>query len=164
MNPDPDPVDPMTDLLAVDSWEALSVLPDGTIISWLRIPGDPTSRAIAFLRRDVDPETGDDLHWITPGGWEPMSPAQAAMTYPVSIVRIPGIDNAPADATEWVETEGYAAQIAADTRRACLQMAVRWTAPLNAARNSAFTGTLFDVAEAFAGYIREGRVDVRVSQ
>lgn len=156
MNPDPDPVDPMTDLLAVDSWEALSVLPDGTIISWLRIPGDPTSRAIAFLRRDVDPETGDDLHWISPGGWEPMSPAQAAVTYPVTIIRIPGIDNAPANAAEWVMTDDYAAQISADTRRACLQMAVKWTAPMNAASGAASTSQLFAVAETFANYIRTG--------
>lgn len=31
----------------------LRTLPDGTIISWLRVPGDRTSEAVAFVRREV---------------------------------------------------------------------------------------------------------------
>lgn len=32
----------------------VSALPDGSVISWLRVPGDPSSAAVAFVRRQAD--------------------------------------------------------------------------------------------------------------
>lgn len=54
----------------------LRTLPDGTIISWLRVPGDRTSsEAVAFVRREVSNGSGFpqvDV-WISPGGWDPQT-------------------------------------------------------------------------------------------
>jgi hypothetical protein len=65
----------------------LKVVPDGTVISWLRIPGDHTSEAVAFVRRETDPETGKPVIWITPGGWSPHTIESAGVTFPCSVVR-----------------------------------------------------------------------------
>lgn len=68
----------------------LETLPDGTIITWLRIPGDDTSEAVAFVRRETDPvQNGgiDHVVWITPGGWQPMSPEEAGINYPCRVIR-----------------------------------------------------------------------------
>jgi len=77
----------------------LRVVPDGTIISWLRIPGDPTSEAVAFVRREVAYPTPEyaAAHprdtkpevtvWISPGGWDPQTIASAGVTFPCQVVR-----------------------------------------------------------------------------
>lgn len=77
----------------------LEALPDGTIISWLRIPGDPTSAAVAFVRVEVEDlgpcgpfdTSGNDCGterttWISPGGWDPQTPESAGITYPAQVV------------------------------------------------------------------------------
>ena len=66
--------------------EHLRTLPDGTIITWLRIPADPTSEAVGFVRREVT--AGEITVWITPGGWNPHTPESAGVTYPATIVRM----------------------------------------------------------------------------
>lgn len=69
----------------------LGALPDGTIITWLRIPSDPTSEAVAFVHREVDPgQRGrgvESVIWVSPGGWQPMTPDEAGVTYPATVVR-----------------------------------------------------------------------------
>ena len=69
----------------------LEALPDGTIVTWLRIPGDPTSEAVAFVRHEdewipaSDPErdgTTCRTTWVSPGGWHPLSPEEAGVSYP----------------------------------------------------------------------------------
>lgn len=73
----------------------LAVVPDGTIITWERIPGDPTSEAVAFVRRDVDRWRDDDtgyehttpVVWISPGGWAPQTIESAGVTFPAHVVR-----------------------------------------------------------------------------
>ncbi|QWY84402.1 hypothetical protein SEA_KNOCKER_60 [Mycobacterium phage Knocker] len=65
----------------------LSVVPDGTIITWLRIPGDPTSEAVAFVRREMDLSSGTPVVWISPGGWSPQTIESAGVTFPAHVVR-----------------------------------------------------------------------------
>lgn len=68
----------------------LRTMPDGTIISWLRIVGDKSSEAVAFVRREVTSGQGYlqvDV-WISPGGWDPMSIAEAGVTFPCQVVRV----------------------------------------------------------------------------
>lgn len=68
----------------------LRTLPDGTIISWLRIIGDPTSEAVAFVRREVTNESGFPTVdvWISPGGWDPQTIESAGVTFPAHVVRL----------------------------------------------------------------------------
>ncbi|QHB37794.1 hypothetical protein I5G63_gp053 [Mycobacterium phage Imvubu] len=68
----------------------LAVVPDGTIITWRRIVGDPTSEAVAFVRREVDRYDDGSPRvdvWISPGGWDPMTIEQAGVTYPAHVIR-----------------------------------------------------------------------------
>ncbi|UXE04432.1 hypothetical protein SEA_FUNSIZED_61 [Mycobacterium phage Funsized] len=71
----------------------LAVVPDGTIITWLRIPGDRTSEAVAFVRREVDydsptPHGGPTVTvWISPGGWDPQTIESAGVNFPCRVVR-----------------------------------------------------------------------------
>lgn len=80
--------------LHVDTQAQLEALPDGTIISWLRIPGDETSRALAFVRVEVVTDqsfaydVGERIVWISPGGWAPQTPESAEITYPVEVIRL----------------------------------------------------------------------------
>lgn len=80
--------------LHVDTQEQLEALPDGTIISWRRIPGDETSRALAFVRVEVVTDqsfaydVGERIVWISPGGWAPQTPESAEITYPVEVIRL----------------------------------------------------------------------------
>lgn len=80
----------------------LEQLPDGTIISWRRIPGDPTSQAVAFVCVQAewtpasDPErdgTTERIVWISPGGWQPMTIDDAGITYPVTVITPCGTDD-----------------------------------------------------------------------
>ena len=64
----------------------LKVVPDGTVISWLRIPTDRTSEAVAFIRRERDPAEGVTV-WVSPGGWDPMTIEQAGVTFPCQVIR-----------------------------------------------------------------------------
>lgn len=80
----------------LDTREQVEALPDGTIISWLRIPGDETSRAVAFVRVEhpdcdvlgacTDQRCPGPTVWISPGGWQPLSIEDAQLTYPVQVV------------------------------------------------------------------------------
>lgn len=63
----------------------LSELPDGSLISWLRIVGDETSRAVAFVHIEKR-GTDEEIVWISPGGWSPMSPDEAGILYPAQVV------------------------------------------------------------------------------
>jgi hypothetical protein len=74
------------------AYSEIESLPDGSIITWLRIPGDDTSEAVAFVRHE------DDVTWISPGGWEPMSIEDAGITYPARVVSWGG------DMAKWPET------------------------------------------------------------
>jgi hypothetical protein len=76
----------------------LRTLPDGTIISWLRIPGDRSSEAVAFVRREVEPPVYEPTApipipaqkvtvWISPGGWDPHTIESAGVTFPCEVVR-----------------------------------------------------------------------------
>lgn len=62
----------------------LYALADGTLLTWERITGDATSMAIAFVHSEADPDDpeADPVLWISPGGWQPVSPMQAGITYP----------------------------------------------------------------------------------
>ncbi|APQ42319.1 hypothetical protein PBI_RICH_59 [Mycobacterium phage Rich] len=73
----------------VASAAELETVPDGTVISWLRIPGDHTSEAVAFVRREVTNESGFPTVdvWISPGGWDPMTIDQAGVTFPATVIR-----------------------------------------------------------------------------
>jgi hypothetical protein len=78
----------------VSSRTGLTNVPDGTLITWLRIPGDPTSEAVAFVRHEDDYETpaahGGPTRttWVSPGGWAPQSPEEAGVTYPCHVVNL----------------------------------------------------------------------------
>lgn len=73
----------------------LRVVPDGTVISWFRIPGDRTSEAVAFVRREVEQELDPDgrpghtgvVIWVSPGGWDPHTIEEAGVTFPAQVVR-----------------------------------------------------------------------------
>lgn len=75
----------------------LAVVPDGTIITWQRIVGDPTSEAVAFVRRVVEYDDGPAgptatgaphaVVWISPGGWDPQTIESAGVTFPCQVVR-----------------------------------------------------------------------------
>ena len=72
----------------VSSRTGLTNVPDGTIITWLRIPGDSTSEAVAFVRHEDDYDSPTTyggpsrVTWVSPGGWHPQSPEDAGVTYP----------------------------------------------------------------------------------
>lgn len=55
----------------VSSPDDLISLPDGTLVVWQRIAGDPTSMAVAFLHYERD-DSGGVTYWLSPGGWDPM--------------------------------------------------------------------------------------------
>lgn len=89
-------------MIVLPDQAAIEALPDGTTITWERIPGDATSRAIAFVHRGVDPDSEMDadgyrdmVTWISPGGWDPKSPEDAGINYPVHVVVY-------GDLTEWL--------------------------------------------------------------
>lgn len=74
----------------VASADELHGVPDGTVISWLRIPGDHTSEAVAFVRREVeydDEGTAEVVIWVSPGGWNPLTVEQAGVTFPATVIR-----------------------------------------------------------------------------
>lgn len=83
-------------MIEVNDEAHLASLPDGSIIRWLRIPGDDTSEAVAFIRVEVESDHHDSIHptppvrttWISPGGWQPMSIAEAGITYPVHVIHL----------------------------------------------------------------------------
>lgn len=93
MNPTDTPaINGWNDLMQLHSQNSLECLPDGSVISWERLLGDDTSRAIAFTRTEYG-EDGQPVFWISPGGWQPMAPGDAGVTYPVTVLWI----GSPAD-------------------------------------------------------------------
>lgn len=90
----------------ITSAAELARVPDGTVISWLRIPGDHTSEAVAFVRHETEQRTDLDGRpmafgteapgelpgmmttvWISPGGWDPMSIEDAGVNFPATVIR-----------------------------------------------------------------------------
>jgi hypothetical protein len=77
----------------------LECVPDGTIITWRRIPADRTSEAVAFVRVQVEypgiredeaagiREQPERVIWISPGGWDPHTIEDAGVTYPCEVIR-----------------------------------------------------------------------------
>lgn len=80
--------------IAITRPSDIANLPDGTLLRWRCVPGDPTSDAIAFLRK-VEHERGGDQGgvttteiWISPGnGWEPED--IDCLVFPVEIIATP---------------------------------------------------------------------------
>lgn len=68
----------MTVLLHTEA--EVAALPDGSIVSWRRIADDPSSAALAFVRRE-----GDEI-WLSPGGWMPQ-PLSTIDNYPVALIQ-----------------------------------------------------------------------------
>lgn len=73
----------------VTDYESIKSLPDGSLISWLRVPGDESSEAAAFVRHE-----GDDT-WLSPGGWDPLP--VSAVDLPAQIIRFGPVGSAFAD-------------------------------------------------------------------
>lgn len=140
-------------------------VPDGTVISWLRIPGDHTSEAVAFVRREREitamdgggrPTEWDNVVWITPGGWQPMTPADAGVTYPATVIRwgeVPATED-PADplpypfAIPTIDTGGTWA------RQAALDAAARvWAGNAVNAHAWVESDKVIDTAERFAAWL-----------
>lgn len=79
--------------MIVNNRKQLEDLADGTIITWLRIPGDRTSEAVAFVRVELEYDDGPAgptatgaahrVVWISPGGWDPQTIESAGVTFPV---------------------------------------------------------------------------------
>lgn len=94
----------------IASASELERVPDGTVISWLRIPGDSTSEAVAFVRREVETDHDDETEtpvtrevvWISPGGWAPHTIESAGVTFPATVIRWGEVtvSEAPADALQ----------------------------------------------------------------
>lgn len=67
-------------------------VPDGTLIRWLRIPGDETSEAVAFVRHETEHvhvsctmSHRDALSGVT--SCQPMTLEDAGVTYPAEVLR-----------------------------------------------------------------------------
>ncbi|AXH68269.1 hypothetical protein SEA_TYDOLLA_59 [Mycobacterium phage Tydolla] len=81
-------------MLEIYDRASLENLPDGTIIEWLRVEDDRTSRAVAFVNVEIDYETPTPhggptrVVWISPGGWAPMTVDLAGINYPVKVVQL----------------------------------------------------------------------------
>lgn len=80
--------------MIINNRAELEALDDGTIITWLRIPGDRTSEAVAFIRKQrewseetpadpLEPRAIVEVTWISPGGWSPMAIEAAGINFPV---------------------------------------------------------------------------------
>lgn len=120
-------------MIEVQTIDQVEALPDGTIISWLRLPHDPTSEAVAFVRRERDPAEGVSV-WISPGGWQPHSVDSVGLTFPVRIIRL-GEFNPEHYCDQWSDrllpllpSEALTADTAAATRAAALDAAVAFWA------------------------------------
>lgn len=70
----------------LDGPDAVAAQPDGTLISWLRVPDDESSRAVAFVRHHADEA------WISPGIGTPRS-IDTIETFPVTVVAGPDTDS-----------------------------------------------------------------------
>jgi hypothetical protein len=151
----------------------LRVVPDGTIISWLRIPGDPTSEAVAFVRREV--ETYADCHgtnpptlgptkqrvhvWISPGGWDPQTIASAGVNFPCQVVRWGDVSHeliAGAEVPTLMETLDSGGTWARETAlKAAVELfsgeAISWVLPRNG--EGPYLQPLLDVAERFEDWL-----------
>lgn len=100
----------------IDLWsdEGIESLPDGSLITWLRIEGDETSRAVAFVRAqyeptgDVPPYSTQRVTWISPGGWSPMSIRHAEVSYPAHVISLGDIDLGDATHNDPVNEVGAA--------------------------------------------------------
>ncbi|AKF14320.1 hypothetical protein SEA_VINCENZO_58 [Mycobacterium phage Vincenzo] len=131
----------------------LRTLPDGTIISWLRIVGDPTSEAVAFIRREVSTESGFPTVdvWISPGGWDPQTIAAAGVTYPATVVRVGDYQNAEYLGSELPMLSGVADHGGTWAREKALECAAR----VNTGRGGPAAVTLA-LATQFQDYLDPG--------
>lgn len=134
----------------------LRTLPDGSIISWLRIPGDTTSEAVAFVRREVTTESGlpqVDV-WISPGGWDPMTIAQAGVTFPAQVVRTGEYHHGQylgAELPLLTELATTCAHGGTWAREKALECASRAWAGMSAVRDR--DGTMLETARKFEAYL-----------
>lgn len=146
----------------------LEKLPDGTIISWRRIPGDPTSQAVAFIHHEVqgkpgvmgsvsNPDALETVTWISPGGWQPMTICEAGITYPVTVIRPGGTDTR---STEWPggdsELSGFVPMMESMTggtwaREKALEYATQWT--LSEANTLQNVTMVLAIAEQFEAWL-----------
>ncbi|QFP94676.1 hypothetical protein I5G59_gp56 [Mycobacterium phage LilMcDreamy] len=145
--------------------QQLAEVPDGTIISWLRINGDPTSEAVAFVRVEhpdcdvlglcTDPRCPGPTVWISPGGWDPMSIEQADVRFPATVIRWGEVNASEAPVqVQTLETGGSYVRVAA--LDAAVQLfkgdnAIGWVLPRNG--EGPFLDPLFDVAKAFETHL-----------
>lgn len=122
-------------------------LPDHAAISWRRIPGDESSRAIAYVNVEADPDAPAGLVvWLSPGGWQPMSPSDAGVTYPVTVEVLPWNYQSPLAPLE----AGHGVLVSGGTwpREHALEAATR----LHAGRGVSVQVAL-DVADAFVDWL-----------
>jgi hypothetical protein len=122
--------------------EVLKRVPDGTIISWLRVPGDRTSAAVAFVRRQIDYADGDPANglttvtWISPGNSDDYPAVEdAGINYPAEVVRwgdvAPPLDPMPA----WPEPSALSPLLpmigggVSSARQIALECAARYSGP-----------------------------------
>lgn len=150
---------------------AIEAAPNGTIISWVRIPGDITSEAIAFIRQQdewtpaSDPERDGETRrvtWISPGGWDPMTIDQAGIRYPAHVIRWGEVDDyqekfnviqTQADG-QWTWPEPPAMMpLTGGTwaREKALECATQWT--LSEANTLHNVGTVLAIAERFEAWL-----------
>lgn len=138
----------------------LEVVPDGTVISWLRIPGDPTSEAVAFVRREVETVHDDATErpltravvWISPGGWAPQTIESAGVTFPCHVIRWGDVSSTVITASEApaaVETLFAGGTYPRD--HALLCAATAW-AGMSAIRDR--DRTMLETAEKFEEWLR----------
>lgn len=70
----------------LNDYDSIKSLPDGSLISWLRVAGDESSEAAAFVRHE-----GEDT-WLSPGGWDPLP--ISAVDLPAQIIRFGAVGSA----------------------------------------------------------------------
>lgn len=135
----------------------LEVVPDGTIITWQRILGDPTSEAVAFVRREVEPTRPGVrpavVVWVSPGGWDPQTIESAGVTFPCQVVRWGDVSEElirATDAPAFVETLESGGSYA---RVAALDAAARVNAGTTAS-----TGAILADADGFLEWLRRDEV------
>ncbi|AWN04256.1 hypothetical protein FDJ57_gp55 [Gordonia phage Sour] len=134
-------------------------MPEGTLVTWQRIADDPTSTAVAFLHRKVEPiddgQDSDVTLWLSPGGWEPMGLDVIEHWDTVRVlVRVPdeedGPEPQPADGPEPPRPFEFPERTDADYRDRAMALAVEWTRETDTMR----TTTLLDIATGIEGYLR----------
>ena len=151
-------------MIQITSRAALEAVPSGSIITWLRIPGDDTSAAAAFIHHVDESEGVADapvhrVTWVSPGGWSPMSVEEAGITYPVTVVMVGGETPRLPDPPVFEAPQFGEIELLTDYRRDALNAAVHWTQP---------TGTslerTLEIAETMEQWLRAPEIRKRREQ